>query len=83
MHDNTDKVKKNEVICKATATIYMENPSHFGPLEVTQMTEEARTSKEEKRKSEKQQKIDRAMTRTGYNKVKERTKDMCIEFGLL
>ncbi len=41
---NADKVKQYEAVCKAMSIMYNDNPSYFGPPQITRMTEEARSN---------------------------------------
>ena len=78
---NADKVKQYEAVRKAMAIIYKDNPSYFGPPEITPMTEEARGSEEVKLQIETQQKVDRAMIKKAYNRVQEKLKEIRQNFS--
>ena len=78
---NADKVKQYEAIRKAMAIIYNDNPSYFGPPEITPMTEEAKGNEEEKYRIERQQKVDRAVIKKAYNRVQEKLKEIRQHFS--
>ena len=78
-----DKVKQYEAARQAMGKIYIDKPSLFGPVRITPLDMVDEDDLEEKARVLKQQKDDKDMIKKGYNRVREKLKEIDKTFQKL